>query len=104
MRGPARKNSACPSSPAAVATAWVLSCNMHRTSAAPNPQALAARRRRIKALLSQRRLPEQGWDDATIEMLLQVKTFAPCSSISGPGQSFVAGSGQVADQVAGTPR
>ena len=36
-------------------------------------QALARRRRLIKALLSQRRLPEQGWDDATVEMLLQVR-------------------------------
>jgi len=34
-------------------------------------QALARRRRLIKTLLSQRRLPQQGWDDATIEMLLQ---------------------------------
>ena len=35
-------------------------------------QALNARRRQIKALLSSRRLPEEGWDDASIEMLLQV--------------------------------
>jgi hypothetical protein len=35
-------------------------------------QALNARKRQIKALLSSRRLPEQGWDDASIEMLLQV--------------------------------
>ena len=35
-------------------------------------QALSRRRRLVKTLLSQRRLPEQGWDDATIEMLLQV--------------------------------
>jgi len=35
-------------------------------------QALAARRKQIKALLSSRRLPERGWDEATIEMLLQV--------------------------------
>ncbi len=34
-------------------------------------QALAGRRRMIKALLSSRRLPERGWDEATIEMLLQ---------------------------------
>lgn len=40
-------------------------------------QALAARRRLIKTLLSQRRLPEQGWDDATIEMLLQARRL-PC--------------------------
>lgn len=46
--------------------------NNRRWSAAPKLQALAARRRRVKALLSQRRLPEQGWDEPTIEMLLQV--------------------------------
>ncbi|KAI3436767.1 hypothetical protein D9Q98_006179 [Chlorella vulgaris] len=34
-------------------------------------QALAARRRLIKTLLSQRRLPQRGWDDATIELLIQ---------------------------------
>lgn len=60
-------------------------------------QALAARRRRIKALLSQRRLPEQGWDDATIEMLLQVRRAV--------GHSFVAkGQGKVAHQAAGMLR
>jgi hypothetical protein len=35
-------------------------------------QALAARRKKVKALLSNRRLPPKGWDEATIEMLLQV--------------------------------
>jgi O-phospho-L-seryl-tRNASec:L-selenocysteinyl-tRNA synthase len=35
--------------------------------------ALAARRRLIKGLLSNRRLPQNGWDEATIEMLLQVR-------------------------------
>lgn len=34
--------------------------------------ALAARRRLIKGLLSNRRLPQTGWDEATTEMLLQV--------------------------------
>lgn len=28
--------------------------------------------RQIKSLLSSRRMPEKGWDDATIEMLIQV--------------------------------
>ena len=37
-------------------------------------QALAARVNLIKTLLSQRRLPVNGWDDATIEMLIQVDT------------------------------
>ncbi len=43
-----------------------------RAYIAQGAQALARRRRLVKTLLSQRRLPEQGWDDATIEMLLQV--------------------------------
>lgn len=37
--------------------------------------ALGARRRQVKALLSSRRLPPRGWDEATIEMLLQVWAF-----------------------------
>jgi O-phospho-L-seryl-tRNASec:L-selenocysteinyl-tRNA synthase len=36
-------------------------------------QALARRHRQIKSLLSQRKLPEEGWDDASIEMLLQAR-------------------------------
>jgi len=35
-------------------------------------QALSKRQRLIKALLSQRRLPPDGWDDATIQLFLQV--------------------------------
>jgi O-phospho-L-seryl-tRNASec:L-selenocysteinyl-tRNA synthase len=38
--------------------------------------ALAARRRMVKALLSNRSLPAEGWDEATIEMLLQVSCAA----------------------------
>ena len=34
-------------------------------------QALSRRRKLIKTLLSQRRLPDVGWDDATIELFLQ---------------------------------
>ncbi|PNH12953.1 O-phosphoseryl-tRNA(Sec) selenium transferase [Tetrabaena socialis] len=34
-------------------------------------QALARRQRLIKALLSSRKLPERGWDEATIEMLIR---------------------------------
>ncbi|KAL3154047.1 hypothetical protein ABBQ32_013593 [Trebouxia sp. C0010 RCD-2024] len=34
-------------------------------------QALAARSKLVTSLLSQRRMPVHGWDDATIEMLLQ---------------------------------
>lgn len=33
--------------------------------------ALLKRRKLIKGLLSQRRLPEQGWDEASIEQLVQ---------------------------------
>jgi hypothetical protein len=40
--------------------------------------AMGARRRLIKALLSNRRLPAEGWDEATIEMLLQVGWCAEC--------------------------
>ena len=35
-------------------------------------QALCKRQKLIKALLSQRRLPPVGWDDATIQLFLQV--------------------------------
>jgi O-phospho-L-seryl-tRNASec:L-selenocysteinyl-tRNA synthase len=37
--------------------------------------ALSARRRLIKALLSNKKLPAEGWDEATIEMLLQVSAW-----------------------------
>lgn len=50
-----------------------LACGLiSRTYVQQGAQALARRRRLVKTLLSQRRLPEQGWDDATIEMLMQV--------------------------------
>lgn len=35
-------------------------------------QALARRRKLIKTLLSSRRLPQHGWDDDTIELLIKV--------------------------------
>ena len=35
-------------------------------------QTLHGRRKRIKSLLSERKLPREGWDDATIESLLHV--------------------------------
>lgn len=38
-------------------------------------QAISRRHKLIKTLLSQRKLPEHGWDDATIEMLLQDASF-----------------------------
>ncbi|WIA16718.1 hypothetical protein OEZ85_013372 [Tetradesmus obliquus] len=46
--------------------------------------ALAARRRLVKGLLSNRRLPQEGWDEATIEMLLQ--DAALMDSNTFPGQ------------------
>jgi len=41
-------------------------------------QALARRHRLIKALLSSRRLPEQGWDEPTIEAFVQVCVCVVC--------------------------
>ncbi len=35
-------------------------------------QALSKRHRLVKTLLSQRRLPEVGWDDDTVELLIKV--------------------------------
>lgn len=35
-------------------------------------QALAKREKLIKTLLSQRRLPKLGWDEATIEIFIRV--------------------------------
>ena len=37
-------------------------------------EALARRHNMVRTLLSNRRLPTAGWDDATIEMFLQVRT------------------------------
>jgi O-phospho-L-seryl-tRNASec:L-selenocysteinyl-tRNA synthase len=57
-------------------------------------QALAARRRLIKTLLSQRRLPQRGWDDATIELLIQVPARPTAAARAlrpfsvGPSSSF----------------
>ncbi len=44
-----------------------------RSYIAQGQQALAARQRLVKALLSSRRLPEQGWDEGSIQMLVQVR-------------------------------
>ncbi len=41
----------------------------------PAAQALAKRHRLVKALLSSRRLPDKGWDEGTIEMLIRVRRF-----------------------------
>ena len=50
-----------------------LACGLvSKSYVAQGQQALAQRQRRVKALLSSRRLPEEGWDDATIEAFLQV--------------------------------
>jgi O-phospho-L-seryl-tRNASec:L-selenocysteinyl-tRNA synthase len=34
---------------------------------------LTTRRKRVRSLLSSRRLPEEGWDEATIEMLVRAR-------------------------------
>ena len=55
-------------------------------------QALARRRKRIKSLLSQRRLPAEGWDDASIELLLQVRSSGSRSlPAPPPRQALTAG-------------
>ena len=41
-------------------------------------QALSSRRALVKSLLSQRRLPAEGWDDLTIEAFIQARTAALC--------------------------
>eukprot|EP00775_Hariotina_reticulata_P012426 gene12426-12562_t len=46
--------------------------------------ALAARKKQVKALLSNRRLPQHGWDEATIQLLLQ--DLALMDSNNFPGQ------------------
>ena len=51
-------------------------------------QALGARLNLIKSLLSQRKMPMDGWDDATIEMLLQVGIYA--QQLSFPNNSAAA--------------
>lgn len=38
---------------------------------AQGAEALAKRQKLIKTVLSQRRLPQSGWDDATIELFIQ---------------------------------
>eukprot|EP00887_Chlorella_sp_A99_P001435 scaffold8.g1435.t1 len=49
-----------------------LACGLvNRTYISQGSEALTRRRRLVKALLSQRKLPPVGWDDATIEMLVQ---------------------------------
>lgn len=60
-----------------------------RTYVQQGAQALARRRRLVKTLLSQRRLPERGWDDATIELLLQVQRWWRSGScvLRGEGQA-----------------
>jgi hypothetical protein len=55
-------------------------------------QALATRRRLVKALLSSRRLPARGWDEATIEMLLTVGAWGWLPP-SGTRSSFAAANG-----------
>ena len=41
-------------------------------------QSLTARHKMVKALLANRRLPDQAWDEATIEMFIQVSSQPLC--------------------------
>ena len=45
-------------------------------------QALSSRRALVKSLLSQRRLPAEGWDDLTIEAFIQAMIAALCLAAS----------------------
>ena len=55
-----------------------------RTYIEQGSQALATRRRLIKTLLSQRKLPQAGWDEATIEMFFKVRRRLGGSATRGP--------------------
>mmetsp|Transcript_27569 Transcript_27569/g.70228 ORF Transcript_27569/g.70228 Transcript_27569/m.70228 type:complete len:506 (-) Transcript_27569:1835-3352(-) len=49
-----------------------LACSLvSRSYIAQGMQALGGRHKAVKALLSSRRLPDKGWDEATIEMFIQ---------------------------------
>ena len=41
---------------------------------------LSSRRKLVKGLLSQRRMPQAGWDEASIENLMQVAAFITIAS------------------------
>eukprot|EP00193_Tetraselmis_chui_P015711 CAMPEP_0177785656 /NCGR_PEP_ID=MMETSP0491_2-20121128/20469_1 /TAXON_ID=63592 /ORGANISM="Tetraselmis chuii, Strain PLY429" /LENGTH=79 /DNA_ID=CAMNT_0019306741 /DNA_START=30 /DNA_END=266 /DNA_ORIENTATION=- len=41
-----------------------------RSYVSQGAQALARREKLVKTLLSQRRLPKEGWDEATVELFL----------------------------------
>ena len=49
--------------------------------------ALVSRSKLIKSLLSQRRLPELGWDETSIEQLLQASYHICCISRGAKPQS-----------------
>ena len=44
--------------------------------------ALRTRRKLISTLLSQRRLPEEGWDEETIELFIKACLYTPSSFAS----------------------
>ena len=48
---------------------------------AQGAEALAKRQKLIKTVLSQRRLPQTGWDDATIELFIQARRFTACDCL-----------------------
>lgn len=55
------------------ANAQLASGLISKSYIAQGMQSLGQRSKAVKALLSSRRLPEQGWDEATIEMFIQVR-------------------------------
>ncbi len=62
---------------------------------AQGAEALAKRQKLIKTLLSQRRLPQDGWDDATIELFIQVRPVAQAERLqrfsqAGPTRTWLA--------------
>ena len=48
---------------------------------AQGAEALVKRQKLIKTLLSQRRLPQSGWDDATIELFIQACRVTACDCV-----------------------
>lgn len=58
-----------------------------RTYVDQGGDALRTRRKLIKTLLSQRRLPAEGWDEETVELFIKVPT---CASVSHRNDCYIA--------------
>lgn len=57
-----------------------LACGLvSKAYVAQGAQALKQRTKLVKAMLSSRRLPAQGWDDDTIEVFIKVRCPAGCT-------------------------